>query len=106
MLTDINQGWIDEDGQAVDLYDLDRGNHSVTYDISGLDTDGKAICFKTIDTNFKVYTSDGMIYDYDPVIPRLLGISYGMQYHTVPISGGSTFLKLDLEPSFRMLLQV
>ncbi len=34
MLTDINQGWIDEDGQAVDLYDLDRGNHSVTYDIS------------------------------------------------------------------------
>ncbi len=100
MLTDINQGWIDEDGQAVDLYDLARGNHSVTLDISGLDTDGKAICFKTIDTNFKVYTSDGVIYDYDPVIPRLLGISYGMQYHTVPISGGSTFLKLDLEPVF------
>ncbi|MCR5108220.1 MAG: hypothetical protein K6B28_08645 [Lachnospiraceae bacterium] len=55
---DINEGWIDEDGQAVDLYDLEPGDHSVTLDIRGLDTEGKAICFKTVDTNFRVYASD------------------------------------------------
>ncbi|WP_024865789.1 HD-GYP domain-containing protein [Butyrivibrio sp. FCS014] len=99
-LMDINEGWIDEAGQAVDLYDLAPGRHSVVLDISKLSTKGKAICFKSIDTTFKVYASDGMICDYNPVIPRLLGISYGMQYHTVPIPEGSSFLRLYLEPVF------
>ena len=97
---EINEGWIDEDGQTVDLYNLAQGSHSVTLDISGLNPAGKAICFKTIDTCFKVYASDELIYDYNPVLPKYLGISYGMQYHTISIPGGSTSLKLILEPVF------
>ncbi len=62
--SEISEGWIDENGQAVDLYDLAAGSHSVTLDISELDTDGKAICFKTIDTTFKAYASDELIYDF------------------------------------------
>ncbi len=58
MLENNNEGWTDEDGQAVDLYDIAPGRHSVILDISDLDTDGKAICFKSIDTNFKVYASN------------------------------------------------
>ena len=100
MFGDINDGWVDEDGQTVDLYNLTPGRHSVTLDISELDTDGKAICFKTIDTIFKVHISDVLIYDYNPVIPRYLGISYGMQYHTIAIPEGSSFLRIDIEPVF------
>lgn len=100
MLWDINEGWMDENGQAVDLYDLAPGKQSVTLDISNINVDGKAICFKSIDTNFKVYASNGMIYDYEPVMPEHLGASYGMQYHTITIPEGSTFLRLDLEPVF------
>ena len=100
MFWDSNEGWIDEDGQTVDLYDLAPGRHSVILDISELNTDGKAICLKTVDTNFKVYASNGLIYDYDPVIPRHLGISYGMQYHTIAIPDGSSFIRLYLEPVF------
>ena len=100
MLWDINDGWIDENGQVVDLYDLAPGKQSVTLDISNKNVDGKAICFKSIDTNFKVYASNGMIYDYEPVMPRQLGASYGMQYHTIAIPEGSSFLRLELEPVF------
>lgn len=100
MLWDINDGWIDENGQIVDLYDLAPGKQSVTLDISKINVDGKAICFKSIDTNFKVYASNGMIYDYEPVMPRQLGASYGMQYHTIAIPEETSFLRLDLEPVF------
>lgn len=100
MLEDINEGWIDENGQTVDLYDLTPGRHSVILDISELNTVRRAICFKSIDTNFKVYSSEGLIYDYDPVIPRHLGISYGMQYHTITIPEDSSFLRLYIEPVF------
>lgn len=91
---------IDENGQAVDLYDLAAGSHSVTLDISELDTDGKAICFKTIDTTFKAYASDELIYDYNPELPKKLGISYGMQYHNIAIPEGTSSLRLDLKPVF------
>ena len=100
MLWDINEGWMDENGQAVDLYDLVPGKQSVTLDISNINVNGKAICFKSIDTNFKVYASNGMIYDYEPVMPKQLGVSYGMQYHTIAIPEGSTFLRLELDPVF------
>ncbi len=47
MRWDINDGWIDENGQSVDLYDLALGKQSVTLDISNINVDGKAIrCFK------------------------------------------------------------
>ena len=101
MLGDINEGWVDDYGQTVDLYDLAPGRHSVTLDISKLNTDGKSICFNTIDTKFKVYASDELIYDYNPVIPRYLGISYGIQYHTIAIPEKSTSLKLYIEPVFK-----
>lgn len=100
MLKDIYEGWLDENKQAINLYDLSKGRHSVTLDISEINTDGKAICLKSIDTVFKVYASNRLIYDYDPDIPRQLGISYGMQYHTIPIPDGSTVLRLDIEPVF------
>ncbi|WP_243112011.1 HD-GYP domain-containing protein [Butyrivibrio sp. CB08] len=100
MFGDINEGWVDEDGQTVDLYDLDLGSHYVTLDISKQNTDGKALCFKSIDTNFKVYASDELIYDYNPEIPRFLGASYGMQFHTIAIPEGSSSLSLYVEPVF------
>ena len=101
MLGDISEGWVDEDGQTVDLYNLAPGRHSVTLDISKLNIDGKAICFKTIDTKIKAYASEELIYDYEPVIPRYLGISYGIQYHTIAIPKGSASLTLYIEPIFK-----
>ncbi|WP_026653850.1 HD-GYP domain-containing protein [Butyrivibrio proteoclasticus] len=96
----INNDWIDENGESVDLYNLALGNHSVTLDISRINTVDKAICFKTIDTNFVVYASDEMLYDYEPVLPKHLGISYGMQYHTIAIPEGCTTIRLDILPIF------
>ena len=100
MFGDINEGWVDEDGQTVDLYDLAPGIHSVTLDISKLNTYGMALCFKTIDTCFKVYASDELIYDYHPELSGHLGISYGMQYHTIGIPDRCSSLRLYIEPVF------
>ena len=58
VLKDINDGWIDGEGQAVNLYSLALGSKSVILDISKLNVDGMALCFKSYDTNFTVYASN------------------------------------------------
>ena len=96
----MHAGWMTEAGEAVDLAEMPMGNLDLTADVSGLDTDGKSLCLKSIDTLFDVYADGELIYSYRPGIPRRLGASYGMYVHTIPISGDTAALGLRLEPIF------
>ena len=102
--TPANDGWIAESAEAsdgtLDLYHLPEGPITVRKDMSGLYTNGQALCFKSIDTDFDVYADGQLIYTYRPVIPKRLGKSYGMYVHTVVIPENTAFVSLRLDPVF------
>ena len=102
--TPANDGWIAESAEAsdgtLDLYHLPEGPITVRKDMSGLYTNGQALCFKSIDTDFDVYADGRLIYTYRPVIPKRLGKSYGMYVHTVVIPENTAFVSLRLDPVF------
>ena len=99
-----NEGWImegaEDSGEALDLYHLPEGPMVVRKDVRGLYTNGEALCFKSIDTDFDVYADGRLIYTYRPVIPKRLGKSYGMYVHTVVIPENTESLSLQLDPVF------
>ncbi len=96
----LNDGWKQESGETVDLENLPLGNHTLVKDISGIPANGKALCLKSIDTNFSVFADGAPIYDYHPVIPKRLGMSYGMFIHTIAIPENTGELRLSVEPVF------
>lgn len=102
----MSAGWTIESGDAegpltnANLSGLPTGNLELTADVSGLATDGKSLCMKSIDTVFDVYADGMKIYSYRPTIPKRLGKSYGMYVHTVPIPENTATLGLRLEPVF------
>lgn len=99
-----NEGWVLESaegsGEALDLYRLPAGPMTLRKDVRGLYTNGQALCFKSIDTEFDIYADGRLIYTYRPVIPKRLGRSYGMYIHTVVIPENTETVSLRLDPVF------
>jgi putative nucleotidyltransferase with HDIG domain len=96
----MSAGWTTEAGDVVDLSELPLGNLDLTKDVGGMKLGRKSLCLKSIDTVFDVYADGRQIYSYRPTIPKRLGISYGMNVHTVAIPEGAKVLGLRLEPVF------
>ena len=96
----LHDGWRLETGDTVDLDDLPPGNHTLEKNISDISANGKALCLRSIDTNFAVYADGIQIYDYHPVIPKRLGMSYGLFVHTIDIPENSRELGIQIEPVF------
>ncbi len=99
-----NEGWMTESWEnsdtALNLYDLPAGSITIRKEVRGLYSNGQALCFKSIDTDFDVYADDQLIYSYRPAIPKRLGQSYGMYVHTVVIPEHAEYLRLRLDPVF------
>ena len=99
-----NDGWIMESADvsdgSLDLYNLPNGPITLRKDVRGLYTNGQALCFKSIDTDFDVYADGKLIYTYRPVIPKRLGKSYGMYVHTIVIPENTESVSLQLDPVF------
>ncbi len=96
----LNSGWQLETGETADLDALPEGVHMLTKDVSALKVNGKALCLKSIDTVFSVYADGELLYDYHPVIPKRLGLSYGMFVHAVAIPENTAELSIQAEPVF------
>ncbi len=96
----MNDGWMAEDGNDLSLDALPQGNLMISTDVSSYGAADRALCLKSIDTNFEVYADGSRIYTYHPFVPKWLGISYGMFVHTVSIPENTTELSLRLEPVF------
>jgi len=96
----LESGWTLEDGTAADLSHLPGGPVTVRRNIEGQYMQGQALCLKSIDTNFDLCADGEIIYTYRPVIPKRLGLSYGMYVHTVTLPEGTKEVQLQLDPVF------
>lgn len=96
----VHDGWTDANGETVDLNALPYGDLLLTKDISCIQSEGHELCMISIDTVFDVYADGVLLYSYRPVLPKLLGKSYGMNVHTIPIPRRTSELKMQVEPIF------
>ena len=95
------ENWKDDHGADVDLNELPIGESvSLSKDIGGINLTDKNFCLKSVDTVFDVYADGNLIYSYHPTQPKLLGASYGMYIHTIPIPEGTQILNLRADPIF------
>lgn len=93
--------WQDENGNPMRLNALPVGECvRLTADLNEMNWKGRQFCLKSVDTVFDVYADDRRIYSYHPVLPRILGISYGMYMHTIALPEGTETLTLQAEPIF------
>lgn len=94
--------WTDENGKSISLDELPSGEEvCLTADLKSLAYSGKQFCFKSVDTVLEVYADGKLIYSYRPTQPELLGRSYGMFVHTIPLPDNSSELTLQAEPIFK-----
>lgn len=90
-------GWVSENGAAISLAALPQGEVRLSRTLSG---DEGHLCFESVDTLFDLYADGACIYSFRPEPPRLLGRSYGMYAHAVPIPAGTAELTMEITPVF------
>ena len=98
--TSVNDGWSSDDGEIYSLSYLPIGQITLHRSIEGLDLKNMRFCVKSVDTFFEVLADGEIIYSYRPEQQGLLGKSYGMYVHTIPVPESASALTLDLVPIF------
>ena len=91
-ITSVNDGWSDHDGGIYALSDLPVGPITLHRSTEGLDLDNMRFCMKSVDTFFDVLADGEMIYSYRPEQRGLLGKSYGMYIHAIPVPESASAL--------------
>ena len=84
----FSDGWVTLDGETVFADDLDIGDYGGRVAIekklpNGI-TDIEALCFKSKNTNIRVYIDGKQVYRFHSV-PNLTGMCYGVAFHEVGI---------------------
>ena len=99
-VTDMNGGWSSDDGEIYSLSDLPNGQITLHHSADGLDLDNTRFCMKSVDTFFEVLADGEVIYSYKPEQNALLGKSYGMYIHSVPVPENVSVITLKLTSIF------
>ena len=99
-VTDMNGGWSDHDGEMYLLSDLPARQITLTHSAEGLDLNNMRFCMKSVDTFFEVLADGEVIYSYKPEQHGILGKSYGMYIHSVPVPENTSVITLKLTPIF------
>lgn len=99
-VADIDSGWISEKGEEFKLSEMPYGNITVERSVEGIVLTNKRLCMKSIDTFFEVLADGELIYHYYPELPPILGESYGMYIHAVPIPDDTNILTVKLTPIY------
>ena len=99
-VTSINDGWVSDVGEIYSLNDLPVGQVTLRRSIEGLDLNNMRFCFKSVDTFFEVLADGEIIYSYRPEQHGLLGKSYGMYVHAIPVPKDASVLTVELTPVF------
>ena len=98
--TDLTSDWKDIYGVSYRLDSLPEGDLVLKKNLKNYETNGKSICFISSDVNVTVNCGDETIYTYAPDIPQMLGNSYGIAVHTIPLPEGTESITMDLDPIF------
>ena len=84
-----SERWQLEDGKKVTIDDLNIGDYGGTITVKKVltygVTDKDELCFKSENTNIKVYIDQKQVYGYESK-PNLTGMGYGIAFHEVGIS--------------------
>ena len=99
-VTDMNDGWSTDSGEIYSLSELPNGQFTLHHSAEGLELNDMRFCMKSVDTFFRVLADGEVIYSYQPRQHSLLGKSYGMYIHSVPVPENTGMLTLELEPIF------
>ena len=99
-VTSINDGWSSDDGEIYSLSDLPIGQLTLHRSIEELDLENMRFCTKSVDTFFEVLADGEVIYVYRPEQHGLLGKSYGMYIHALPVPEDASVLTVNLTPIF------
>ena len=97
----LSEGWMAQDGEVYTLDDLPDGDIVGTHELAGMEIDDKCVCFKSTHTLFSVSFDGEETYRYEPVQKKLLGVSYGMYVHAVPIPDSAKSVTLSLNPLYK-----
>ena len=99
-VTSVNDGWGSDEGEIYSLSDLPIGQITLHRSIEGLDLNNMRFCVKSVDTFFEVLADGEIIYLYRPEQHGLLGKSYGMYIHAIPVPEDASVLTVKLTPVF------
>ena len=99
-VTDMNGGWSSDEGDTYSLSELPVGQITLHHSVEGLDLKNLRFCMKSVDTFFVVFADGEIIYGYHPEQHGLLGKSYGMYSHAIPLPEGTHTLTVELTPIF------
>ena len=99
-VTSINDGWLSDDGESYSLSNLPAGQCTLHRSIGELDLNNMRFCMKSVDTFFEVLADGEFIYSYRPEQHGLLGKSYGMYIHAIPVPVDANVLTVKLIPIF------
>ena len=99
-ITDMNDGWSADNGEIYSLSDLPSEQVTLRRSAEDLDLNNMRFCMKSVDTFFEVLADGKVIYSYHPEQHGLLGRSYGMYIHSIPVPENTSVLTLNLTPIF------
>ena len=92
--------WQMEDGQVLALAELPAGEVTVSHSLEGMDLREKRFCLKSSDTFLSVQADGVQVYEYAPVYPPILGVSYGNYLHMIPLPSDAQTLTMTLTPAY------
>ena len=92
--------WTTSEGETVSLEDLPIGDVEVSHSLNGIDIENKRLCFKSTHTYIKAKFDGKVTYTYEPVQSQIIGKSYGMYVHLIPIPEGASTVTLELHPLY------
>lgn len=96
----LDTEWYAADGTECALGDLPYGNVTLEHSVADINLQNKRLCLKSVDTFFEVYADGALIYSYFPQQSPLLGASYGMYIHTIPLPPGTRTITVNLIPVY------
>ena len=96
----LMEGWELDSHEIVSLEYLPPEALTLSRELEETRGERVSLCLKSIDTVFDVYADGELLYSYHPVIPKRLGVSYGMYVHTVAIPEEAKTLSLHAQPLF------
>ena len=99
-ITDLTSGWTSSEGESISIDNLPVGDIVLSHDLTNIDLDRKRLCLNTVHTYIKVEADGVLIYDYAPEQAPILGKSYGMYIHMIPIPTDTSTLTLTLHPLY------
>ena len=102
-IDDFSDRWKLESGETVNANDLDISDYGgrivIEKKLSHSITDKDELCFKSKNTNIKVFIGGRQRYKFESK-PNLTGMGYGIAYHEVGISKNDVdkLIRIEIEP--------